>query len=842
MSEVKPSSPIQPFIISIGTSAGGLETLRNLFRGIPANLNFAYVVVQHLSPDHKSLMAELLAPHANMPVIPITDQLAATGGNIYLMPPKHLLGISEGVFKLTWREKSPNLNFPIDLFFKELANDQPEKAVAVILSGTGSDGTRGIKAIKEAGGVVIVQDPAEAKFNGMPLNAIATHLADMILDIPHMQTVLTNLEDISLPEANSKIALSQYHKVLATIFRKTGIDFSHYKPNTIQRRIVKRMQLKRLTNLEGYYQLLLKDDQEVKALQQDLLIGVTQFIRDPDAFEQIEKKVIPELFKQKENGEPLRLWVAGCSTGEEAYSMAILLEEYKEANNLHNNYTIFATDIDHRAIKTASQGAYSTALLVDMKVDLVRKYFIQREGQYVIKKEIRNQIVFAQHNLVIDPPFNRLDFISCRNLLIYFNQTLQDKVFSLFQFSLLKGGYLFLGPSESLPKDIGTFLPINKRWRIFQSDANSPVYTPGMFTDFSNKPVVKNPEVTVAAAPEKKYIRAQSFVENQYRDFLQEHGPMVIFTNQYFEVLYLSGGINKILRLPENKLSFSLLKILPEPLRAPINTAVQKALRTKLSVRYQSVPIELDGTPRIAHIKADPITQEDAGYKLILLTLDLRDDIPEASTLEEIKHSNLQQDPLLQIQMLKSSLKDTRDTLMTTIEELETSNEELQASNEEMMTTNEEMQSANEELQSVNEELQSVNEELHTSNSELQVKIMQLTEMTDDMDNLFNSTEICALFLDVNLNIRKFTPAVTNFIGILHQDIGRPLSIFYSEIGTKDLIQKSKLVLESQKEEKMVKELKNNNKVFIRILPYRTESDPVQGVVITLANLNDLSV
>ncbi|MEL6593354.1 MAG: CheR family methyltransferase, partial [Bacteroidota bacterium] len=731
------------------------------------------------------------------------------------------------------------VSFPIDLFFEQLAQDQPDKTVGIILSGTGSDGTRGVKAIKEKGGTVIVQDPSDAKFNGMPHNAIATHLADLILDIPNIQNTLQNLQHsyTVIPDPSN---ITSYQRILTLIYQKTNLDFSHYKPKTIQRRILKRMQLKHLIAIDQYYQYLLKNESEVLALQQDLLIGVTQFFRNPEAYEIIREKVIPQIFEKKTKNEGIRVWVAGCSTGEEAYSLAILLAEHKKANGLTNPVTIFATDIDANAIQIASHGAYSKSIITDLNPDYLRRYFIQKEGHYVITKEIRNQIVFATHNLVIDPPFNRIDLLSCRNLLIYFNRGLQDKAFTLFQYSLREQGLLFLGPSESIPRSLSNYIEIHKRWRIYQHDGSKPTYSEGIMEDLT-RPLTGLSKGTGEIGA--KSILLTEVGESLYRNYLQQYGPMVLFTNQYFEVLYLSGGISQLLKLPENRLSFSLLKILPEPLRAPINTAVQKAIRTKEPVLYQSIPLEMADGKKVAIIKATPIPQaEDQTQKIVLVSLDLKNGESDSSTLESLKAENLAQDPMQRIKILESSLQDSRDTLMATIEELETSNEELQASNEEMMTTNEELQSANEELQSVNEELQSVNEELHTTNGELQAKIIELTELTDDMENLFAATGVCALFLDSELRIRKFTPSFQTYLAILPQDIGRELKVFYSDLDVRTLTKLSKEVLQSGKMTNFQKKLDENQDLLIRILPYYTYSKQIKGVVITIFNLLELPI
>ncbi|MFK7926241.1 MAG: chemotaxis protein CheB [Bacteroidia bacterium] len=837
----KPNSEQQLHIVGIGTSAGGLEALQALFDYLPAHNNLAYVMVQHLSPDYKSLMVELLSKHTEMPVYQIKNGMEVQGGSVYVMPPKFNLTIKKKTLYLTGKDPLLNINFPIDIFFHALAKDQQEQAIAVILSGTGTDGTRGIKTIKENGGIIMVQDPGTAKFNGMPLSAISTQLADYILGPADLARNLVNLINIS-PEsvveeptgdrADSKI----FANILKEILRHTGIDFNHYKRNTLYRRLERRMKLNGITTISAYYQYIITNLEELHSLQKDILIGVTQFFRDTEAFQVLEKKVIPNLFQNKRDDEVIRVWTPGCSSGEEAYSIMMLFEEYKAQHNRKNPIKLFATDIDSQAIEVASLGRYPVNISIDVSKERINKFFTQKDRFYGVIQDLRNQIVFARHNIFSDPPFNRVDMIVCRNLLIYLDTSLQKKIQSIFQFALNKDGYLFLGPSESIGDSSPHLKTINKRWKIYQLNTDIKLFNPDML--YNSDRVSKNERARVSSLGGlggiTKVVSPTKMID-QFRDLIVDRfSPMVLFVNQSMEVLYMSGGINRFVRLPEKRLTLNVIKLLPESISLPLNTAIHKVLKEKKPVRYEEISFQFDDEVRTANIQVELLPIRMFEDNLMMVSLELSEILEpiEAEVLTVSKNVSGERNGILEQQ-----LKDTRETLSATIEELETSNEELQASNEELMA-------ANEELQSTNEELQSVNEELHTVNSELQVKIADLTELTDDMDNLLFSIEIGTIFLDQELRIRKFTPSVREQFELMDQDIGRPIHHFNSYLGVDNIVDKATKVLQERNplEERISKKTPQGIRQFLmRILPYRSDDGFVRGVVITFVDLTNMT-
>lgn len=823
-------------IVGIGTSAGGLEALQNLFDNYTAVENMGFVIVQHLSPDYKSLMVELLSKHTRMEVFQVIDGIEVKANCVYVMPSKKNLAIKNGKLYLMDKPRSVSVNFPIDIFFHSLGIDQKEKAIAIVLSGTGTDGSRGIKTIKENGGIVMVQEPASAKFNGMPISAISTKLVDYVLtpkDISFELPTLAKLTPVSLHEVQVRAITSSelLLKILRLILETSGIDFSLYKRNTIFRRIDRRIKLKKLENMELYYDFLKENAREVEVLGNDLLIGVTQFFRDVDAFEELTNNVIPEIFANKTDDQLIRIWTPGCSTGEEAYSIAMLFAEYKQAHKRNNSIKIFATDIDPNAIDIAGSGTYPINIVVDVPPNLLSKYFINKENGYTVTQELRNQIVFAKHNILADPPFNRVDLIVCRNLLIYMDAEPQTKILSVFQFALNRKGFLFLGPSESVGEIIKYMRPVNKRWKIYQSTTEGRSFLPEMLISAATHPTYTN--YTASLPPQKTRKQLTGQMIDLFKDALVDRfSPMTAFLNTNLEVLYLAGGINRFIRLPERHLSLNVLKMLPEAMVIPMNTATRKVMKTGKPVRYESIAVDdTDGVQRAYDLQVEMLKTNEAIDQVLIVSVYLRDEEPRVEGEKALPVTKMASE---RIEYLEHQLKDTRDSLQSTIEELETSNEELQASNEELMA-------ANEELQSTNEELQSVNEELHTVNSELQAKIMQLTEMTNDMDNLLKSTDIGTIFLDEELRIRKFTPAIREQFKLIEQDIGRPIGHFNTDLGDVDVVSIASNVLNSghMLEQEIVGG--NGTSYLMRILPYRTDEGRAAGVVVTFTDIEELT-
>ncbi|MEO0469788.1 MAG: chemotaxis protein CheB [Bacteroidota bacterium] len=830
----KPSASKPLFIVGIGASAGGLEALQDLFDHLPPSSHLAYVVVQHLSPDYKSLMVELLSKRTRMNVFQIKDGVQIEANTIYVMSAKNDLSIREGCLYLVKRDDTQNIHFPIDLFFQALGEDQGEQAIGVILSGTGTDGTRGLKIIKEKGGVILVQEPGTAKFNGMPVSAISTNLVDQVLSPARIAERLLFLVDFQqrqkgLEGSMIDLNASSLNGILGLIRELTGIDFSQYKKNTLFRRLERRRVLQKIPDLDQFFHHLQSHPDEVMALQQDLLIGVTQFFRDTEAYEVIRETVIPGLFDGKEPEEVIRVWVAGCSTGEEAYSLMILLMEHKEKHQLPNPIKIFATDIDGQAIDFAGLGEYPVNIAIDVPAKILEKYFVQKDKKYVISPNLRNHIVFARHNVLADPPFNRVDLITCRNLLIYLEAPLQKRVISIFQFALVKNGYMVLGPSESMNDQDRYFSVINKRWKVFRSKVESRLVIPEVL---GNLNLAEREKYHTSRRP---YVSSlEEFKTHDFDKLRQEivdrFSPMAVFIDRQFQVILLTGGANRLIRLPENRMSLNLQKMVPAELGVPIGTAVHKAIKSGEKVRYPGVRFQLEETERAVDLMVEVIAEKTFGEEIILLTFEERAVAEKSDDFTILSRENTER-----VKFLEQQLEDTRETLQTTIEELETSNEELQASNEELMA-------ANEELQSTNEELQSVNEELHTVNSELESKINEMTELADDMDNLLNSIAIGTIFLDNDLRIRKYTPGIQAVFNFMPQDIGRPLEHFNTDLGIDNIANVARKVLRSLNAFQKTIRLSDDRIYLLRILPYLTDSVRREnGVVIVFVNIDSLT-
>ncbi|MEZ4825500.1 MAG: chemotaxis protein CheB [Bacteroidia bacterium] len=835
--EYESANDLKPYIVGIGTSAGGLEALQLLFDNIPQSDKLAYVIVQHLAPDYKSLMVELLSKHTHMKIKQIDDGMQVLPNSVYVMPPKTNLIINKGRLFLKQKDPLLNINFPIDIFFHSLGEDQGERAIGVVLSGTGTDGTRGIKTIKEYGGIVMVQEPNSAKFNGMPLSAISTQLADFVLNPPQIAHQLS--ETVQKPAQVKIDAVSQepfeaeiFRRIINLIKDKTGIDFILYKRSTIYRRISRRMKINGFESLESYYSDLLENRKEVQTLQQDLLIGVTQFFRDPEAFEILEKSVIPELFKNKPARETIRIWTPGCSTGEEAYSILMLLEDYKARHKLTHPVKIFATDIDVKALEIAGNGIYPVNISADVKKSFLYEYFVQKDQSYHVSQNLRNQVVFARHNIFSDPPFNRVDMIVCRNLMIYLESSLQEKIMTIFRFALNRGGFLFLGPSESVGDIAEIMEPVNKRWKIYKHISDPQAVMPDLLSAHSPAYLHVTPASLHNPLGNSAKKRFQPHWIDQFKDSLVEfYAPKCVFINEEFDVLYLAGGITKYVRLPEKALSLNFLKMVDKDLVIPLSTAIRKATKTNEPVRYNNIQFKYNETDSfVCDLNVIPLPHLNRVEKILLISfIEHNDTLPREDT-ELFEINDAVKDRL---NYLEQQLKDTRENLQATIEELETSNEELQASNEELMA-------ANEELQSTNEELQSVNEELHSVNAEFQEKILHLSELSNDMDNMMRASEIGTIFLDADMRIRKFTPAIQEYFNLLPQDVGRPITHFNTDLGINDILKKADQVLLKGLSFEEDIEIEDKGRYYMRMLPYRTDDKEIRGMVITFVNIEGL--
>ena len=824
-------------IVGIGASAGGLETLEAFFSKMPSEANMAFVIIQHLSPTYKSIMASLLAKHTRMTVSEIEDGTTLAPNCVYLNPPNKNVAVFNRTLHLMEPVKSGAINMPIDFFFRSLSEDQKEKAIGIIVSGTASDGTLGIKAIKGEGGMVIAQDPDKAKYDGMPRSAIGTGLVDFILPVERMPKTLIGYVKHPFLKSRGKINVAdttiqhQLRKVFALIRSATGHDFSQYKQTTIRRRIERRLAVHQIDKLMDYTRYMQENPLEINALFKDLVIGVTSFFRDPEAYQVLEQKVLPKLLQGRKADDPLRCWVVGCSTGEEAYSLAVIVSEAMAKLKKYLTVQIFATDIDEAAIKSARKGIYPDSNATDLSKERLGQFFTKDDGVFSVKKQIRDMVVFSSQSIIKDPPFSRLDLVSCRNLMIYLDQPLQKKIIPLFHYTLNPQGVLFLGPSESIGEFTDLFQPLNFKWKIFQRKES---FSKGII-DYPKK-------ITYGGQGELKPddpIRMSVTTDIQAvteKAILSEYAPTGVLIDDKYEILHFVGQTEKFLVPPTGKPSFNILKMAREDLRFKLTSALHKAVREKKRTACKSLPVKYNNTFCTIDISISPVTDKGLPPGLLLVLFEEK----ESGGLSD---ENSLREPAEKIQdrtvhHLEQELQSTREYLQATIEELETSNEELKSNNEEMQSVNEELQSTNEELETSKEELQSTNEELATVNSELQNKVNELSKASDDMNNLLAASEIASIFMDTRLNIERYTPTAARMIKLIPSDIGRPLNDLKTSFPEVDLAEHAKKVLQDLNT--LETEILSKDRIWhaLKVMPYRTGENVIAGVVITVMDIH----
>ncbi|QDU93092.1 chemotaxis protein CheB [Lignipirellula cremea] len=815
------------FIVGVGASAGGLEALERMFAATPIDTGMAFIVLQHLSPDFKSQMDHLLRRQTRMPVRMVENGVEVEPNAIYLIPPKKEMIISHGRLLLTDKDPRHGFTLPIDHFFRSLAEDVGAQAIGVILSGTGSDGSRGVVDISEAGGLVICQSEDTARFDGMPLAAQQTGTVNLILPPDVIPEALMRYKDHRLsPSALAEDCMLQGKDgPLDHIFRllraEYAIDFSQYKPTTVQRRIERRMAILGVPQIEDYSKLFQAESEERNLLYKDLLIGVTRFFRDGEAFARLEQEVIRPLIEEpRDDDAEIRVWIAGCATGEEAYSMAILFDEALASANIKRLVKIFATDVHRGSLATASAGLYGPSSLVDVSPERKERYFQETADGFLVDKSIRQMVVFARHSIIADAPFTRLDLVSCRNLLIYLQPLAQRKALSLFHFGLKTQGFLLLGPSETPGELEDEFEPIDKHWRLYRKRRDSQLPR-DMRLPLSNT----NLPGSSATAMRPAGPRPADSLARTYDQLLNRFMPPSVLVDQQFELLHTFGGAESYLRIRGGRPSTHLLQLIDPSLRTTLAGALQHALNDQKTVRYSGLRIQQGDVQRQLSLEVAPTQDQRSGMTHLLVSF--YDDQPApASTPDEIP---VDEATARHTEGLESELRVTKENLHAVIEELETSNEELQAANEELIASNE-------ELQSTNEELHSVNEELYTVNAEHQRKIAELTEMTDDMDNLLLSTDVGVIFLDRELCIRKFTPRMTKVFHLMPQDLGRKIESFAHNMQRPTLLAEIEQVLQSG--ERIEYETTDNQgeSYLLRLLPYQA-GPRVDGVVLTLIDM-----
>jgi two-component system, chemotaxis family, CheB/CheR fusion protein len=815
-------------IVGIGASAGGLDPLVRFFDNLPADTGMSFVIVQHLSPDFRSLMDELLGRHTQLPIHLVEDGMPVEADHVYLIPAKKEMIISGGRLLLSERDRQQELTLPIDVFFRSLAQDCGPRAVAIVLSGGGSDGSRGIAHVHAAGGLVLAQDLDSAQFDGMPKAAIDTGVVHHTVPPGEMPRVLLDhasarrLASPAAPDGErpQPRGLDAVYRMLESEF---GLDFNHYKPSTVTRRIERRLALAQSQNIDEYLARLQSEREELDALYRDLLIGVTRFFRDPEAFALLEQRILPELLTREPRHAPLRLWVAGCATGEEAYSLAILVQDLM-ASYGERPVKIFATDVHRGSLEQAATAAYGEDAVSNVSPERLTRYFTQSGSFYQVVPELRQMIVFAQHNVIRDAPFTRMDFVACRNLLIYLQPAAQRRVLSFFHFALTQGGALFLGPSETLGPLADGFEVLDKHWQLYRK-------TGEIRTPIDPRPPssgTQDVRVTAAAVlPPARHSLGQLL--SVYDVLLEESLPPSLILNDRRELVHALGGAARFLRVRDGRQSTDVLDLVDADLKMILAGGLKRALSERTPVVFNGVRAAADDHAYRVTVRG--IAGQGGQVRHAVVSFESSEPVarPPRVPSVEIDVDKVSQQ---QLAALEVELGTTKESLQAAIEQLEASNEELQAANEEL-------QSSNEELQSTNEELQSVNEELYTVNAEYQRKIAELTELTNDMDNLLASTEVGTIFLDGQLRIRKFTPQITGTFGLLPHDVGRSIETFAHKMRHPGLVEDLRRVLSSgQPVERDLVDLQGQS-FFLRLLPYRAKG-LVDGVVLTLIDVTGL--
>ena len=819
-------------VIGIGASAGGLKEFETFFKHMPAGKEVAIVLIQHLSTTHKSILAEIVKRYTEMDVFQVEDKVTIEAGKVYIIPSNKLLTISKGKLLLSPMHKDKGRDLPIDIFFRSLKESLGEKAIAVILSGTGSDGALGSKEVKEAGGLTIVQQPNTADFDGMPNNAIKTGYIDFIIPVEEMPPVILSYidndfrENILLKPEDEKVG-SLINQIFAIIKSQIGHDFSNYKRNTILRRIERRLAVNHFDDLKKYVDFLNTNPQEVVILHKELLISVTSFFRDTDTFHYIEKNLIPKIVSQSENDE-IRVWVPACATGEEAYSWAILFKAYLDKNNLKHELQIFASDIDTDAIEKAREGFYINNIIADVSPEILENYFVKEKEGYKIKKTIREKVIFADQNFVQDPPYSRLDLVSCRNVLIYLDNELQQKALSIFHYALKSNGTLVLGNSETLGNSAKYFVVVDRKFKIFTKIDNLEI------TNRIWKMNYKRNELKMK--DKQQPLEPISLITKDF--ILDRFTPPSVVIDGDGEMIYVQGRTGKYIEIATGEIKTNIVKVAREGLKVTLMNGIRKAKLKNEEVVYHNLRVQTNDTFEYVNLIISPLSRNKKETSLFIIIF--QPSITNASIEKEATENTFENsNEHITILELEKELAEKEQYLQNTIEELETTNEELKSSNEEAQSTNEELQSTNEELETSKEELQSVNEELSSTNIELTLKMDELAKVNDNLKNLLNATDIATIFLDRNMKIFNFTPAISDIIELLQTDIGRSIKLFTNNLEYNNLITDINTVLENLLPVENEVCLKNNNCFWMRIIPYQTLENIIEGVVITFTNITE---
>jgi len=822
-------------IVGIGASAGGLDALEQFLKHVPAGSGMAFVIIQHLDPTHKGILDELLQRATGMKVFQVKDCTPVRPDCVYVIPPNKDMSILHGVLHLLAPVAPRGLRLPIDFFLRSLAQDRQEHSIGVILSGMGSDGTLGLRAIKEKAGLVLVQEPATAKFDAMPRSAIDAGLADIVAPveelpgkiIAYLQHAPLILPSEAALEDKTQNALE---KAIILLRAHTGQDFSLYKRNTLYRRIERRMGIHQINMIAAYIRYLQESPQELDLLFKELLIGVTNFFRDPAAWEQLRTEAIPALLASRSTGRTLRAWVPGCSTGEEAYTLAIVFQEAVEQAKPRENFTlqIFATDLARDAIDRARQGFFPDNIAADVSPERLTRFFTKEKDGYRARKEIRDMVVFARQNLIMEPPFTKLDILSCRNLLIYLAPEVQKKLIPLFHYSLGPDGLLFLGSAESIGDFTDLFAHLSGKSRIYRRTTSGLLPEPIEFPSSFNAALPGRPKPRPTAKPPPSL---QSLADQLV---LQRYSLPAVLVNDKGDIIYVSGHTGKYLEPAAGKANWNIFAMAREGLRYELSDAFQKVLRQKGKVALRGLKVETNGGEQRVDVTVQCL--EDPGPLQGLVMIVFADVATPEAAKAAVRPTKAHPHNT-QLAALEGQLLQLRSDGRATHEEMQTSQEELRSTNEELQSTNEELQSTNEELTTSKEEMQSLNEEHQIVNAELQAKLDELFRTSNDMKNLLNSTDIATLFLDNNLNVRRFTPTAAKIIKLIPADLGRPITDLTSELHYPELAEEAREVLRTLAATEKPISAQDGRWFTVRIMPYRTLDDRIEGVVITFADI-----
>lgn len=825
-------------VIGLGASAGGLQALKDFFTHMPAESGMAFVVIMHLSPKHESHAAALLQATTGMSVTQVTASVRVEPNHVYVIPPTKNLEMSDGHINLTEPEPlQKGKQVAIDLFFRTLGDTHKQNAVGVVLSGMGSDGTNGLKRIKEQNGLAFAQDPQEAEHDSMPRHAINSGLVDFVLPVASMPDKLIeiwrNASRIKLPpETEPPPVVSQEDadeaalRDIFTLLRShTGHDFTHYKRVTVLRRVERRLQVNALQDLTAYRDFMREHPPEAQALLKDLLISVTNFFRDREAFDELEREVVPVLFHEKTAGDTVRVWVAGCATGEEAYSVAMLLLEYAERLQSPPSVQVFATDIDEAAIATAREGSYTETIEADVSAERLRRFFTKEPGGYRVKKDVRERVLFAVHNLLKDPPFSKLDAVTCRNLLIYLNRDAQGHIFELFHFVLRPNGFLFLGNSESADGATTLFATVDKKQRIYRAEtvARAAARVPNL--PFSI-PLPRGSAPRTEGARERQKISFSEF----HQKLLEQYTPPSVIIDADYDILHLADRAGRFLQFADGEPSHNLLKVVHPELRVELRIALFQAAQSGKSMEARRVKITRDRSDFYVNMIVRPVQNDETGaarnYFLIVF-----DEVEGLTGAESGAQPTGSTEPAMRL--LEEELHRSKEQQQATIEQYETQTEELKASNEEMQAMNEELRSATEELETGKEELQSVNEEIQTINSELKNKVAELAAANGDLQNLITSTDLATIFVSRDLSVKFFTPRALDLFSLIASDVGRSLSDITHKLDYADLLQDVGRVLEDSHKIEHEVASREGRWYIAELIPYRAAADSTDGVILT---------